>query len=303
MSLRLHLFRSLWTNGFDLDAALADCRAGAFDGVEGPVPLEKNARAEFSAKIRDAGVPFIAEITTGGGYVPENRLPAQHLDDFRRKTEAALGCAPVFLTVLAGCDSWSLAQSVEFFGHLLELTNELGVMASIETHRSRSTFSPWATRKLLLQLPTLRLTCDFSHWCCVCERLVLDDEPDILALCAERAHHIHARVGYAQGPQVPHPAAPEYRAALEAHERWWDVVWSAAERGGGTIATMTPEFGPDGYLQAAPFSGVPAASLDEINRWMAVRQRTRFSERAAGRARTSLPPRQPETIQRGLAFS
>ena len=37
MTTRLLLFRSLWTNGFDLDAALADCRAGKFDGVEGPV--------------------------------------------------------------------------------------------------------------------------------------------------------------------------------------------------------------------------------------------------------------------------
>ena len=284
MSLRLQLFRSLWTNGFNLEEALADCRSGAFDGVEGPVPGEKNARGEFAAKLRDAGVPFIAEIVAGGGYVPENRLPAQHLDDFRRKAEAALGCAPAFLTVLAGCDSWSMAQSVEFFGRLLELTNELGVVASIETHRSRPTFNPWSTRKLLLQLPTLRLTCDFSHWCCVCERLVLDGEPDILALCAERAHHLHARVGYAQGPQVPHPAAPENQAALAAHERWWDAVWSAAEREGRAIATMTPEFGPDGYLQAAPFSGAPAADLDEINRWMAGRQRGRFGSRIPGAA-------------------
>ena len=91
----------------------------------------------------------------------------------------------------------------------------------------------------------------------MCERLVLDGEPGILALCAERAHHVHARVGYDQGPQVPHPDASEYRAALGAHERWWDAIWSAHARAGRATATMTPEFGPDGYLHTLPFSGAP----------------------------------------------
>jgi hypothetical protein len=245
--------------------------------VEGPVPSEATARHEFSAKLRAAGVPFIAEITTGGSYVPETRYPAHHLEDFCRKTEASLECSPIFLTVLGGCDAWPLAQSVEFFGRALEAATGLGVVVSFETHRSRSTFNPWTTRDLLEQLPELRLTCDFSHWCCVCERLVLDDEPEILALCAERAHHVHARVGYDQGPQVPHPDAPEYRAVLNAHERWWDALWSASEHAGRTTVTMTPEFGPDGYLHTLPFSAAGVANLDEINHWMARRQRERFA--------------------------
>jgi sugar phosphate isomerase/epimerase len=282
--MRLQLFRSLWTNGFDLDAALADCHTGAFDGVEGPVPLENDARCEFSKKLRAAGVPFIAEITTGGGYVPESLSPAQHLDDFRRKAGASLECTPLFFTVLAGCDGWPLAQSVDFFGRALEIANELGATASFETHRSRATFNPWITRDLLLRLPALRLTCDFSHWCCVCERLVLDHEPDILAHCAERAHHIHARVGYDQGPQVPHPDAPEYRVALGAHERWWDAIWDAHGRAGRAGTTMTPEFGPDRYLHTLPFSDTPVANLDEINHWMAARQRERFAEYSGANA-------------------
>ena len=52
---------------------------------------------------------------------------------------------------------------------------------------------------------------------------------------AGRAHHIHARVGCEQGPQVPHPAAPEYQEALTAHERWWTQILAepvCARRGG-----------------------------------------------------------------------
>jgi hypothetical protein len=278
----IKLFRSLWTNGFDLDAALVECELGMFDGVEGPVPAGAAARREFAAKIAEAGVPFIAEIATGGGYVPAGSSPRDHLDDFRRMAEESLSCSPAFLTVLAGSDAWPPAQCVDFLGQAIEAACSLGAPASFETHRSRPTFSPWATRDLLEQLPDLRLTCDFSHWCCVCERLVLDEEPGILALCAGRARHIHARVGYAQGPQVPHPAAPEFAGALAAHERWWDAAWSAGAAAGGP--TMTPEFGPDGYLQAAPFTGTPAANLDEINRWMATRQRERFARHFGGRA-------------------
>lgn len=276
--MRLRLFRSLWTNGFDLDAALRDVAAGTFDGVEGPVPAESSARDEFAAKLNATGMPFIAEIVTGDGYVPRYSSPEKHLDDFRRKTEEALACRPLFFTVLAGCDSWPPEQTVEFLARALAFARQLGVEASFETHRSRPTFNPWATRELLLRLPVLRLTCDFSHWCCVCERLVLDEEPELLALCAAHVGHIHARVGYEQGPQVPHPAAPEYRATLEAHERWWRVLWSARQLAGCDTLTMTPEFGPDGYLQTSPFTGKPAADLDEINRWMAARQRAAFAE-------------------------
>ncbi len=282
--MRLQLFRSLWTNGFNLAAALEDCEAGVFDGVEGPVPASGAAREEFAARLRDADRPFIAEIVTGGDYVPKHRDPARHLAEFSRLAEGAMGCSPLSLTVLAGCDAWPLAQSVDFLGRALEEAERLGAAASFETHRSRPTFNQWATRELLRQLPALRLTCDFSHWCCVCERFVLDDEPEILALCAGRADHVHARVGYEQGPQVPHPDAAEYRPALGSHERWWDALWSAAARAGRELVTMTPEFGPDRYLHTLPFSDSPVANLDEINHWMARRERERFAAHPAAGA-------------------
>jgi len=269
--MRLLLFRSLWTNGLNLEAALADCETGLFDGVEGPIP------ADYAPL---SGVPYIAEITTGGSYVPTTRDAAKHLADFQRKADASLRANPIALTILAGCDAWPLTQSVDFFGRALEFAATLGVPVSFETHRSRATFNPWITAELVRQLPALRLTCDFSHWCCVCERLVLDEEPELLALFAARAGHAHARIGYDQGPQVPHPLSPEYAGALEAHERWWDALWSAAVATGAAQFTMTPEFGPDGYLHTLPFTGTPVASLDEINRWMATRQRERFAHAA-----------------------
>lgn len=276
--MQLELFRSLWTNGFDLDAALRDVRMDLFDGIEGPLPNSTLERREFVAKLRGAACPFIAEIVTGGGYVPVRREPEFHFEEFVRKAEAAKNAGAIFLTILAGCDAWPLEVSLDFFGRCLQVGREMEIDLNFETHRSRPTFNPWETKTLLEQLPDLRITCDFSHWCCVCERLVLDGETEILKLCARRTGHIHARIGYEQGPQVPHPAAPEYSGALAAHQRWWEVIWETQRDAGRTHLTMTPEFGPDGYLQSAPFTKAPVANLDEINRWMADRQRAHFAK-------------------------
>ena len=288
--MELHIFKTLWGRTGSLEEAITVCHDHGFSGLEGPAPAQPAERRQFRTKLDEAGLEFVAEICTAGSYVPDRQAsPAEHLESFRQRAAAALECQPLFLTVIAGCDAWSVGESVNFFGAALAIGEELGVTVSFETHRSRSFFNPWTTRDILRQLPALKLTCDFSHWCVVCERLV-DTEPEVLALCAERAHHVHARVGYDQGPQVPHPAAPAYQAALEAHERWWTQIWHRQSARGMSVTTLTPEFGPDGYLQCQPFTGVPVADLAQINLWMAERQRRRFAETIAPPIRSALQP-------------
>jgi sugar phosphate isomerase/epimerase len=276
--MKLKVFKTLWGHTGGLDDAIAACHQHGFDGIEGQPPTSGAERKTFRAKLNDAGLDFIAEICTGGGYVPDRNLsPYKHLESFRRQAEAAMESQPLFLTIIAGCDAWSIGQSADFFAAAIRIAEPFGITASFETHRSRSFFNPWTTRDILEQLPALKLTCDFSHWCVVCERLV-DTEPEIIALCAERAHHIHARVGYDQGPQVPHPAAPEFHAVLEAHENWWTQIWLSQIARSVPVSTLTPEFGPDGYLHQLPFTREPVADLAEINAWMAARQKRRFAE-------------------------
>ena len=278
MSMKLQMFKTLWGHTGGLDAAIVACENCGYDGIEGPPPAAAAERNEFRSRLNAHGLGYLAEICTAGSYVPVRQASvSEHLESLRRQTRTALECHPMFLTIIAGCDAWSIGQSVDFFGAAMAEIGKSGVTASFETHRSRSFFNPWITRDILRQLPPLKLTCDFSHWCVVCERLI-DTEPDIIALCAERAHHVHARVGYDQGAQVPHPAAPEYRAALEAHERWWTQIWRSQLERGAVVSTMTPEFGPDGYLHCLPFTGEPVADLEQVNNWMAERQRLRFAE-------------------------
>jgi hypothetical protein len=132
---------------------------------------------------------------------------------------------------------------------------------------------------LISRFDTLRLCADFSHWVCVGERL-LEDQDDILQRCAQRTIHLHARVGYEEGPQVPDPRAPEYQRHCEAHERWWEWIWAAQAARGDTETTLTPEFGPPAYLQTLPYTNVPVANLWDICDWQAQRQAEKFAQRA-----------------------
>ncbi len=182
---------------------------------------------------------------------------------------------PLQINVHGGRDAFSKAEAMAFYQEAVRVEKDIGIPVSHETHRSRVFYNPWITRDILLEIPDLKLCCDYSHWVNVCERL-LDDEIDILKLCAERCLHVHARVGYEQGPQVPDPRAAEYQAHVAAHERWWDMIWEAQQQSGKSFSTLTPEFGPAPYLQTAPHSNTPVAVLDEICYWQMQRQRGRF---------------------------
>lgn len=279
--MELALYKTLWGHDGSLDDAIRDGKAAGFQGIEGPAPLDSAAREEFFETMRSSGLDWIAEVsscTPAGQYVPlPGRSVAEHLQSLEEGILLSMPGAPRFINTMAGYDAWSFSDSLRFYQGVVGLQEQFGIVISVETHRGRSTYNPWQTRDLLLALPELRITCDFSHWCVVSERLILDESSDILMLAAEHAHHIQPRVGYAQGPQVPDPRAPEHADVLAAHERWWDCVWESMAARGFSRFTMTPEFGPDGYLQCAPFTGVPVADLWEINRWIGLRQRERFN--------------------------
>lgn len=270
------IFKTLW--GFDGDylKAVDEALSDGYDGIEGPVPVDHGVRNEFAAAMKEKGLLYIQEICTGGDYVPDRRATVtEHLHAFEQGLAAGQEVSPLFVTSMAGCDAWPEAQSIEFFRQGMELAEEAGLMLCYETHRSRSLFNPWVTKRIVEAMPEIRLTADFSHWCVVCERLI-DTELDVIEAIAGNIHHIHARVGYDQGPQVPHPAAPEYAEALAAHQHWWEVIWRAQQQRGYTLTSMTPEFGPDGYLHRLPFTAMPVADLRQINQWMAVTERTHF---------------------------
>lgn len=266
------LLFSLWGFAGDLEAAITTARDQGFDGLEGNLhhPAVRALPADaLKAALQAAGLELVLELLTGGDYVPDLAwTPEQHLDDLAAQLACAPALAPLRVTVLTGSDSWPWTVQRPFWGQALALAEASGLPVSFETHRSRSFYSPWLLEPYLQAFPGLRLTADLSHWCAVAERLMTPELEPVRAMAA-RVDHIHARVGHAQGPSVGHPFAPEWAEALEAHRRCWQLFAgkrSAASQGPFTI---TPEFGPDGYLPQLPFTRQPVADLLEINAAMA----------------------------------
>jgi len=275
--MQLKVFKTLWGHdGTPAEAARLAVDAG-FAGIEAPAPEDPAGFDALGSALSDHELDYIAEICTAGSYVPDrSATPEQHLDSLAEKLERSAPLAPRFCNLMTGCDAWPLDVQIDYFTRAHALGVEHGMLLSFETHRGRSLFNPWVTRDVLRAVPDMVITCDFSHWVVVCERL-MDSEWDTIEEVARRAHHIHGRVGYDQGPQVPHPAAPEYAAALASHRRCWEAIWRAQIERGYTLTTMTPEFGPDGYLHCLPFTAAPVADLWEINRWMGLEELAHFA--------------------------
>ncbi|TDV46583.1 sugar phosphate isomerase/epimerase [Pseudomonas graminis] len=274
--MKLEIFRTLWGYRASKAQALDELLEAGFDGMEARLPLTPVERAEFGAFLRANHVPYIATVFTAYDVLPEqSATTAEHLTDLEQKLAWSTELAPRFVNVLAGNDRWQLPQQVDFFGQALEVARKQGQAVAFETHRARSLFNPWVTLELIRQLPDLRFTSDISHWIVACERL-LDDPEDDLSTFVERVHHIQARVGYDQGPQVPHPAAPEYARELAFHQQHWEAVWKSQQARGYQLSTMTPEFGSDGYLHHLPFTNVPVADLWSLNVWMGQTEREHF---------------------------
>jgi len=271
-------FKTMWGVEGDFETACIEAKTAGFDGIEGPAPEDEETRAYWKTCLQKHGLRYIAEAVTGGDYVPRRDLDVEgHLQDLDAILSRSAELTPLFVTCIGGLDAWSEAQSLRFFEAAMTRAEKYGLQISFETHRSRSLFNPWVTRRIVEALPQIALTADISHWCVVCERQ-MDTEPETIEAIAPRVRHIHARVGYDQGPQVPHPAAPEYAYALQAHQACWERFWDAQRTRGMDVTTVTPEFGPDGYLHTLPFTQAPVADLWQINRWMGETERRHFEQ-------------------------
>ncbi len=276
--MKLKTIRHLWGVDEAWETLFPKLKSLGYAGVECPIPPPEQ-RARFGQLLAEHELEYVAMVFSAG-WTP-GRPVNEHVDSLRTQLREAKELKPLFANGQTGADRWSLEECVRFFDAALNLEADLGIQLCHETHRSRSLFNPWRTNEVLDALPSLKLCADYSHWVCVAERLI-DSELDILERCAEQTIHIHARVGHECGPQVPDPRAPEYARHLEAHERWWDLIWDSQHRRGATSTTLTPEFGPPTYMPTLPYTNVPVANLWDICNWQAKRQAERFNARHFG---------------------
>jgi hypothetical protein len=207
---------------------------------------------------------LIIQIHTCGGYLSNGEYiycssdaVADHVQSFHEQVLSALEMKPILINCHSGVDCWNEEQAVSYFQQVLALEVELNTTVKIvhETHRQRLLYSPFQAKTLLSNplLQNLKINADLSHWVCVCERVFNPSEPrdrwwsDLLRLVADHCHMIHARVGYAEGPQIPDPRATIWSHEVNSHLLWWETIWTSLESAEDRLLIIEPEHGPTPY--------------------------------------------------------
>jgi hypothetical protein len=268
--MQLKLAKSTWGMEGLLEEQMHRMAEAGYQVIETVIPVDRSPR-DLQKLLRDANLDLILMVFTDGD---------DHAASLRNQVEQAQAYEPMFINSHSGRDFWSFDQQRAFFAEASEIERRAGIDINHETHRGRAFFNPWSTAAVLKEFPELHLTADFSHFVCVCERLLSADPAlaSALEICISRTRHIHGRVGYEEGPQVSDPRAPEWAAQVEAHEAWWKAIARAQLAAGAKYVTFNPEFGPPNYMQTLPYSHKPVADLWEVCLYMANRFRRQFEE-------------------------
>lgn len=175
-----------------------------------------------------------------------------------------LRCAKI--NTQTGKDFFTIEQNSALIEAASKMSAQTGIQVVHETHRNKFSFAAHVTKTYLERIPDLKITLDASHWVCVAESF-LEDQSAAMQLAIDRTEHLHARVGYPCGPQVPDPRVPEWKHAVNAHLAWWDKIIERKKNEKDTL-TITPEFGPYPYMVRLPGTKKTIVNQWEVNVYM-----------------------------------
>jgi len=261
--MQTRIMKSVWESmdPTRLETHLKLIRSAGYDGVEcSPPDMEPQAWKDLLARFE---LDYVAVIS------------ADTQDEFAAQARRAKDYEPLLINSRSGVDHMKFKEGCAFFLKAAQIEAEIGIPVAHETRRRRIFYSPWSTIPYLEEISSLKLSANFSQWCVVCESM-MEDMEELMHEACTRAIHIHACIGYEEGPQVPDPRAPEYAGHVERHMKWWDLIRKERRGEGVSILTVTPEFGPPPYMHTLPYTNQPVAGLWDISLWMSYRLRERW---------------------------
>ncbi len=260
--MKLLFFCSNWgLEHLGLETMLKKIRDAGFDGVEMGVPLHAKGQQQLNDLLHKYNLYLIAHQYQAAGDFEI------YYQSFRRVLKTATGFAPLFVSSKTGRSYWSFEQNSRLIDLASEIESLSGIEIFHETHRKHFLCSAKSSMEYFSHFPGLCITADLSHWVCASESL-LQDQPETIEKTIERTEHIHARIGYEEGPQVPDPRAPEWGMYLDTFVKWWQKIVDRHKAEERDYLTITPEAGPSPYTWNLPFTREPVSDFFEINRWM-----------------------------------
>lgn len=237
-------------------------KEAGFDGVDTWLPEEPGERRRFINLLAQYELSIVSH---------QHQAKGADIDQFCRSLDyylnLSLECDPLLINSHSGRDYFSLNDQLKVIDAVEEFSVKHNITVAHETHRGRIGYSPYNAGELFKLRPEMKITADFSHWTCVTESY-LENSKEIVDEAIKRSKHVHARVGYTQGPQIPDPRLAAWQEPVEFFLSLWKRIIDYQRTSGAGFFTMTPEFGPPPYMWTHADDGSPIASQWEINVFM-----------------------------------
>lgn len=254
-----------------LETFLDQVKEAGYDGVEIGLHEDEQEQAALLHNISAKGLLYILQ-----HWETTNPDFEQHEKEYLQRISKMAACSPYAINSHTGRDFFSVEQNLSLIQKADSIATENNVLLTHETHRSRFAFAAHVIAPYLLH-PDLKLTFDVSHWICVAETLLFDQQ-HIIDKITPQVRHIHARIGHTQGPQVLDPQNGYWKETTERHLQLWDnIVQYHSELGTKELA-ITTEFGPAPYM---PLLTPLPSDFDlqwNTNLWMLQLLKTRYKD-------------------------
>lgn len=249
----------------------AKIRESGYDGIDTWLPTDAAERKSLFDALQRHELLLVSHQHQAAGRDFE-----EFKASFWKWLEFSAEGGPILMNSHTGRDFFSFQQNLELIDIASEFSAKTGITIGHETHRGRLGYSPSVLQEFFDVRPDFCLTADLSHWVCVTESW-LENFSGPLEQVIRRARHIHARVGFEEGPQIPDPRAPEWAHAIAHFTGWWDRMVASRFESGAKQLTFTTEFGPPPYLPTIPFENRPVADQFAINCYMKDLLRERYA--------------------------
>jgi len=258
---KLQFFQTDWGRTDSWYAFCERTKEASYDGIEVWFPNELQSMLDLKRALDQYNLKVIFLAGT------DKSLPFEtSLIRYTEQLMSLVEFGPVAINCHTGNDFFTFEENKAFIDAANKIAKENNIPIYHETHRGRFSYNLPDTKKYIQAIPDLKMTLDISHWMVVHESLLQNQDAELQEVI-DRSHHIHARVGHAEGPQVNDPEAPEWKKALNRHMDIWEKVIRQKWETNDTF-TITTEFGPADYMPTLPYTRVPVADQWKANTYM-----------------------------------
>lgn len=245
-----------------LEDFFAKVKESGYDGVDTWLPEDVNERKKFKSLLDKYQLEIVSH---------QHQAKGNNIDEYCKSLEyylsLSLECNPLLINSHSGRDYFSMNDQLKVIDTVEEFSLKHNIIVAHETHRGRIGYSPYNAIELFNQRPAMKITADFSHWTCVTESF-LEHSPEIMEEAIKRTKHIHARVGYTQGPQIPDPRLTTWQEPVNFFLNIWRQIIDYQKLKQAKFFTITAEFGPPPYMWTNTNDNSPIESQWEINLFM-----------------------------------